>query len=155
VTLDALSHKNLNSIVEPYSAAITTDSSLGTAFVIYCNDIPTTALAQSSAAQALLDNISLGQISEITSQTTDRLGATSLMLAAYEQAAHLAMRFARPAAPEYNSLEKQSADIHEALWRLFLAAYDSRTDPVPGVAVDWMMLANHNPSSFEYSQWRF
>ena len=142
-------------MVEPYNAVVNSDRSLGTTFVVYCNDFPATTLAQSGAARALLDNFFLGQISDITSQTTDRSGATSLVLTAYEQAAHLSMRFARPPTAEYNSLEKQYADIHEVLWRLFLSTSDARADSSPVVAVDWMTLANSNSSSFDYSQWRF
>jgi hypothetical protein len=154
VTLNALSHGNLYSPGEPYGATFNNDTGLGSQFVVYCNDAATAQVTQAGSPGTALGSFFLGQMVDTAPQAAGSLGASSLVLIAYEQAAYFAMRFARSPAPESISLEKQYADIHEALWRLFLSASDARAG-TPGPAVDWMTLANHNSSSFDYSRRRF
>ena len=155
ITLKTLSRGNVSETGEPENAAISKAAISQAAFVVYCNDVPTSRLMQSSGARELSDKALLSPTSDITAQAADRLSVTSLVLTAYEQAAHLALRFARAPSPEDTSLGKQVAAIHDVLWRLFLAAKDASSSRPVWDGVDWLMLVNLNPPSFDYSQWRF
>jgi hypothetical protein len=136
------------------STALSKDPALGNEFLIYCNDLPTMPLLQNSAAH-VLDGYFLAQISEVTSQMTDRSGATSVAVAGYERAAYLALRFAADSLPGQSVSDEQIPELLDLLWRLYLSANQDRTDATPGPSIVWMTLAVENSSSFDYSKWKF
>jgi hypothetical protein len=151
--LTALLHEKPNGMAE--SAAFREDAMSGTSFAIYCNDLVTMPIGRTSAGRALLDGYFLGQMSDLGSQITDHAGGTGPVLAAYDRAARLALSFAQPSTPDDSVAAKQTAQLHEALWRLFLSTRKAGANSSPAAAVDWMLLANDNSSSFDYSRWRF
>jgi len=146
-------HGKPNGMAE--SAALREDATFGTSFAIYCNDLVTMPIGRTSAGRALLDGYFLGQVSDLGSQITDHAGGTGPVLAAYDRAVRLALSFAQPPRPDDSVAGKQIAQLHEVLWRLFVSTTKAGANSSPTAAVDWMLLANDNSSSFDYSRWRF
>lgn len=140
VTLNALMQDKLPA----EERSLKRDLDLASAFVIYCNDLPAVAATNTDET-----------ISDIARHAAGSLGAVSAAHTAYDQATYLAMHFAGSFQAEPDVAQRRYGDIHDVLWRLFLADSAGRSSGPPGTMVDWLMLASGNSSSFDYSRWRF
>jgi hypothetical protein len=126
------------------------------AFVIYCSDFPASHTSGAREFGAGGDSFGLSRIPDISSQGADGLSGTARGLRSYERAAHLALRFVRSTVPVDDSIEKRYSDIHELLWRLFVSAQESGSDPDSiAVGADWLTVANGDSATFDFSKWRF